>query len=118
MKNQQKPTYQMQLPIWKPSGVKGKDAVVLKKDGSELSAKTSNGCFEDKTNPAMSDWAYTYPGYDPRAWIEYKLEWFPKQIKWYSEGLERAAFENKKAAAYPSSPLVSTDSSFLMADFH
>lgn len=104
LKNQQKPTYQMQLPIWKPSN---KYAVKLRKDGSELAAKTANGCYEDKVNPAMSEWAYTYPNYDARAWVAYKLEWFPNQIKWYTAGLERVAFENKQASSYPRTPLVS-----------
>ncbi|KAK9897629.1 glycoside hydrolase family 16 protein [Cystobasidium minutum MCA 4210] len=102
LKNQQKPTYQMQLPIWKPSN---KYAVKLRKDGSELAAKTANGCYEDKVNPAMSEWAYTYPNYDARAWVAYKLEWFPNQIKWYTAGLERVAFENKQASSYPRTPL-------------
>lgn len=107
LNNQDHPTYQMQLPIWKPSGVQGKDAVVLKKDGSELTASTSNGCREDKTNPAMGNWAYTYDNYDPRKWTHYKLEWFQSYIKWYSDNLERARFDNKKPSSFPAGPLVS-----------
>lgn len=107
LKGQSKPTYQMQLPIWKPSGQKGKDAIVLKKDGSELTATTANGCREDKGNPAMGGWAYTYDGYDPRRWTKYKLEWFEDYIRWYSEGLERATFRKEKDSTYPSTPLVS-----------
>lgn len=107
LKNQDQPTYQMQLPIWKPSGVKGKDAIVLRKDGSELSARTSNGCREDKTNPAMSSWAYTYDNYDPRKWTHYKLEWNQSYIKWETAGLERVRFENKKPSSFPTGPLVS-----------
>lgn len=103
-KNQKTPIYQMHLPIWKPE--KGRDAVVLDKDGSELSVVTSNGCREDKSNPEMSEWAYTYDGYDPRSWTHYKLEWLPSHIKWHSNGLERASFENKKASSFPTTPLV------------
>lgn len=103
---QDKATYQMQLPIWKPSGETGKTAIRLKKDRSELADTTSNGCYEDSGNPNVKAWAYTYEKYDARQWTSYKLEWFDKHIKWHSGGLERVSFENKKASSFPRTPLV------------
>lgn len=103
---QDKATYQMQLPIWKPSGETGKTAIRLKKDRSELADTTSNGCYEDSGNPNVKAWAYTYEKYDARQWTSYKLEWFDKYIKWHSGGLERVSFENKKASSFPRTPLV------------
>lgn len=107
LKNQDHPTYQMQLPIWKASNEEGKNAIKLRKDGSEVSASTYNGCREDKSNPAMGAWGYTYEGYDPRQWIHYKLEWTQSHIKWLTANLERARFENKKPSTFPAGPLVS-----------
>lgn len=137
--------YQMQLPIWKPSGGEG-SANKLEKTGADVTDTVYNGFYEDKGwytaslkfptsdyfggvwlvirfirfplmtfvfilkslgNPGQPEWAYTYPGYDARKWVSYKLEWFADSITWYADGSKKVSFANKNQNNFPHTPLVS-----------
>jgi hypothetical protein len=106
------PTYQMQLPIWKPPTGTAKQAIRLlkskaEKKGIELIERLYNTFFEDSGNPSAREWAYTYPGYNAREWVHYKLDWSPKSIDWYTQGVQRISFANNKDESFPHTPLVS-----------
>jgi hypothetical protein len=106
------PSYQMQLPIWKPPTGSAEQAIKLvkskaEKDGIELLERLYNTFFEDSVNPSMPEWAYSYPGFDAREWVRYKSDWSAKSIDWYTQGVQRVSFENEKDESFPHTPLVS-----------